>query len=120
MSRQREFRWLAGLLAVGLAARLAFVAFVDTKPSFSGGDGGFYLTVAQNLANGYGFVFGQLATYRTEPVLTAGPLYPAYLAVFYMLLGGYETHPIMTRRPNSRAARPGFSERGWGRHSWAR
>ena len=94
MSRRREALWLAGLVAFGLAARVAFVTRVDTRPTFSGGDGGFYLTIAQNLANGYGLVFGRLATYRTEPVITAGPLYPIYLAAFYVVFGGYETHPI--------------------------
>jgi 4-amino-4-deoxy-L-arabinose transferase-like glycosyltransferase len=94
MSTRRERTWLGGLLALALAARVVFVTLVDVRETFSGGDGPFYLSVAQNLANGYGFVYGQLATYRTEPVLTAGPLYPAYLAAFYIALGGYETNPI--------------------------
>jgi 4-amino-4-deoxy-L-arabinose transferase-like glycosyltransferase len=94
VNRRRDAVWLSGLVVVGLVLRLVFVLFVDTRPKFSGGDGGFYLTVAQNIANGYGFVYGQLATYKTEPVLTSGPLYPAYLSAFYVLFGGFETHPI--------------------------
>ena len=94
MNRRTEFAWLGGLLAIGMATRVFWVTVVDPRPEFAGGDGPFYLTVAQNLANGYGFVYGQLATYHTEPVITAGPLYPAYLAVFYLLLGGHATHPI--------------------------
>jgi 4-amino-4-deoxy-L-arabinose transferase-like glycosyltransferase len=94
MIDRREKWWLAGLLAVALAARVGFITLFDPRPSFRGGDGPFYLTVAQNLANGYGFVFGELATYKTEPVLTAGPLYPVYLSAFYIALGGYDTHPI--------------------------
>ncbi|MBI3763488.1 MAG: glycosyltransferase family 39 protein [Chloroflexi bacterium] len=95
MSKRTEATWLAGILAVALAARVILVTVVDPGPPLKGGDGPFYLTVAQNLANGYGLSSGQLATYKTDPIITIGPLYPIYLSVFYVAFGGYVTHPII-------------------------
>lgn len=70
--------WLA---AAALALRLAWVLLANPNPSLAGGDGPFYLHLANQIARGNGMQFNGM------PMAVVGPVYPAYLAGLQLLVG---------------------------------
>lgn len=70
--------WLA---AAALALRLAWVLLANPNPSLAGGDGPFYLHLANQIARGNGMQFNGM------PMAVVGPVYPAYIAGLQMLVG---------------------------------
>ena len=70
--------WLA---AAALALRLAWVLLANPNPSLAGGDGPFYLHLANQIARGNGMQFNGM------PMAVVGPVYPAYIAGLQLLVG---------------------------------
>ena len=70
--------WLA---ASALALRLAWVLLANPNPSLAGGDGPFYLHLANQIARGNGMQFNGM------PMAVVGPVYPAYIAGLQLLVG---------------------------------
>ena len=73
-------RWLVGVLVLSLVLRLGWVMLADPEPKLKGGDGPFYLHLAEQIKDGRGLRYG-------EPVAVVGPVYPAYLAGLQLVLG---------------------------------
>ncbi len=69
------------LVAAALALRLAWVLLANPNPSLAGGDGPFYLHLANQIARGNGMQFNGM------PMAVVGPVYPAYIAVMQLLVG---------------------------------
>ena len=76
--REISVWWLA---AAALALRLAWVLLANPNPSLAGGDGPFYLHLANQIARGNGMQFNGM------PMAVVGPVYPAYLAGLQLLVG---------------------------------
>ena len=70
--------WLA---AAALALRLTWVLLANPNPSLAGGDGPFYLHLANQIARGNGMQFNGM------PMAVVGPVYPAYIAGLQLLVG---------------------------------
>ena len=70
--------WLA---AAALALRLAWVLLANPNPSLAGGDGPFYMHLANQIARGNGMQFNGM------PMAVVGPVYPAYIAGLQLLVG---------------------------------
>ncbi len=71
--------WWLG--AAALALRLAWVLLANPNPSLAGGDGPFYLHLANQIARGNGMQFNGM------PMAVVGPVYPAYIAGLQLLVG---------------------------------
>ena len=76
--REISVWWLA---AAALALRLAWVLLANPNPSLAGGDGPFYLHLANQIARGNGMQFNGM------PMAVVGPVYPAYIAGLQLLVG---------------------------------
>ena len=81
MSNRRFVRWLAVVVAVGLAIRLVIVAFASRALAF--GDGIWYHSEAQIIGGGFGFLAPGQYVFGGRHLATAEhpPLYPSLLAV---------------------------------------
>lgn len=73
---------LGAILLVALALRLLWVLVWHPVVTLEGGDGPFYIALAQSLLSAGGLAVNGV------PILTAGPLYPLFLAGFMVAVPG--------------------------------
>lgn len=86
---QRQTWALAAILALALILRLVWVLVIIPNPRLQGGDGPYYLDTGRAL-------LGKGKLLWTD-MLTIGPVYPAYLAIFFKFLPN-ETSVVQAAR----------------------
>jgi 4-amino-4-deoxy-L-arabinose transferase-like glycosyltransferase len=92
--RRRPTVWLAGIVGVALALRVAFV--LATLPREPVGDETTYDSIAANVSSGRGYQLGNTAVERTATAMR-GPSYVLELALLYRIFGRTLMGPLLVQ-----------------------